>query len=91
MLEGWARQQRSRFLNFDATIKPRLSLLKRFAEFSSQYPWQWQAVEVEAFLDNLRARRPTFAVSTARSSSSTPRTPGKPTVLPAQFHGCSLG
>ncbi|MFD4855335.1 hypothetical protein [Streptomyces atratus] len=61
MLEGWARQQRSRFLNFDATIKPRLSLLKRFVEFSDQYPWQWQAVEVEAFLDHLRARRPTFA------------------------------
>ncbi|MFF0087826.1 tyrosine-type recombinase/integrase [Streptomyces canus] len=67
MLEGWARQQRSRFLNFDATIKPRLSLLKRFAEFSNQYPWQWQSAEVEAFLDHLRARRPTFAVSTARN------------------------
>ncbi|GGT43154.1 hypothetical protein GCM10010207_49140 [Streptomyces atratus] len=25
MLEGWARQQRSRFLNFDATVKPRLA------------------------------------------------------------------
>ncbi|MFJ8604965.1 site-specific integrase [Streptomyces shenzhenensis] len=41
--------------------------MKRFAEFSNQYPWQWQSVEVEAFLDHLRARRPTFAVSTARN------------------------
>ncbi|MEW2622954.1 hypothetical protein [Streptomyces sp. NPDC048106] len=33
MLDGWSRQQRSRFLNFDATVKPRLALLKRFAPY----------------------------------------------------------
>jgi len=66
MLEGWARQQRTRFLKQDATIKPRLSLVRRLATFSNQYPWQWQPAEVEAFFDHLRARNPNFTVSTAR-------------------------
>ncbi|WP_197287460.1 integrase [Streptomyces apocyni] len=54
-------------LKLDATVKPRLALLKRFAEFSNLYPWQWQPGEVEAFLDHLRGRRATFAVSEARN------------------------
>ena len=40
MLEGWARQQRTRFLKWDSTIKPRLSLVRRLATFSNQYPWE---------------------------------------------------
>ncbi|MEU3855731.1 tyrosine-type recombinase/integrase [Streptomyces sp. NPDC029554] len=67
MLEGWARQQRTRFLDEKATIKPRVSLVRRFAEFSNQYPWQWAPVEVEAFFDHLRSRNPRLAVSTARN------------------------
>jgi hypothetical protein len=66
MLEGWARQQRTRFLNEKGTIKPRVTLVRRFAEFTGQYPWQWEPVEVEAFFDHLRARRPNFSVATAR-------------------------
>jgi integrase/recombinase XerD len=31
MLEGWARQQRTRFLKWDSTIKPRLSLVHDYA------------------------------------------------------------
>lgn len=67
MLEGWARQQRTRFLDEKATIKPRVSLVRRFAEFSNQYPWQWAPAEVEAFFDHLRTRNPRLAVSTARN------------------------
>jgi integrase/recombinase XerD len=48
MLAGWERQQRSRFLNA-GTIGPRLRLIRRFAEFSGLYPWQWSPGEVEAF------------------------------------------
>ena len=66
MLEGWARQQRTRFLKWDSTIKPRLSLVRRLAKFSNQYPWEWQPAEVEAFFDNVRANNPNFTVSTAR-------------------------
>jgi len=67
MLEGWARQQRTRFLNVDGTIKPRLALVRRFAEFTGDYPWRWRPEDVEAFMDSLRAHRPGFSVSTGRN------------------------
>jgi hypothetical protein len=67
MLEGWTKQQRASFLKWDGTIKPRLSLVRRFAEFSNQYPWQWQSAEFEAFMDHLRAKTPTFSVSSGRN------------------------
>ncbi|MGV9843781.1 tyrosine-type recombinase/integrase [Streptomyces fungicidicus] len=66
MLDGWVLQQRARFLNYEATIVPRLRLVRRFVEFTNQYPWQWQPAEAEAFLDHLRSRKPDFAYSTAR-------------------------
>ncbi|RSS79170.1 site-specific integrase [Streptomyces sp. WAC06614] len=67
MLDGWSRQRRTRFLDEDGTIKPRLSVVRRFAEFTNQYPWQWEPAEVEAFIDHLRSRRKKFAVSTGRN------------------------
>lgn len=68
MLEGWETQQRARFLNWPGTIKPRLDLVRRFAAFTNEYPWQWQAAEVDAFVDHLRAKARTrpIVVSTAR-------------------------
>lgn len=38
MLAGWERQQRTRFLK-DATIGPRVMLVRRMAEFTNAYPW----------------------------------------------------
>ena len=38
MLEGWARQQRTRFLKWDSTIKPRLSLVRRLADVLQPVP-----------------------------------------------------
>ena len=65
MLDGWATQQRTRFLKAP-TVKSRLDLVRRFAEFSNEYPWQWQPAEVEAFFDALRSGDRPLAVSTAR-------------------------
>jgi site-specific recombinase XerD len=65
MLEGWARQQATRFLR-DRTIAGRVQLVRRLAEFSGQYPWQWQAVEVEEFLTQLRRQDRPIVASTAR-------------------------
>lgn len=73
MLEGWALQQRARFLDMQNTIGPRVRLVQRFAEFTNQYPWQWQSADVEAFIAHLRSQRPRFAVSTARSYQNTLR------------------
>ncbi len=66
MLEGWTRQQRTRFLKWESTIKPRLSLVRRFAAFTGQYPWEWEPAEVEAFFDHIRAKNPAFTVSAGR-------------------------
>lgn len=65
MLEGWVRQQRTRFLK-DSTIESRLHLVQRFAEFTNEYPWQWQPAEAEAFIDHLRSGDHPIAVSTGR-------------------------
>jgi len=39
MLEGWKRQQQTRFLKWESTVKPRPSLVRQFAVFTGQYPW----------------------------------------------------
>ncbi|MFF0595676.1 tyrosine-type recombinase/integrase [Streptomyces antibioticus] len=65
MLDGWAMQQRTRFLKAQ-TIQSRVDLVRRFAAFTNEYPWQWQAAEVEAFIDHLRSGQRPIVVSTAR-------------------------
>lgn len=52
MLEGWTRQQQTRFLK-PSTVGTRVALVRRFAVFSNQYPWQWAPAEVEAFISDL--------------------------------------
>jgi site-specific recombinase XerC len=54
MLVGWCAQQRSRMLN-EATIGGRERLVRRFAEFTNEYPWDWRAEDVEAFTTSLRS------------------------------------
>ncbi|WHP16484.1 tyrosine-type recombinase/integrase [Cellulomonas sp. ES6] len=49
MLDGWARQQRVRFLKA-STVSHRVRMVRRMIEFSNLYPWQWTAPEVEAFV-----------------------------------------
>jgi hypothetical protein len=56
MLAGWERQQRTRFLK-DATIRPRLALIRRMGEFTNSYPWQWDPADGEDFITHLRAER----------------------------------
>lgn len=72
MLEGWERQQRSRFLRA-STIGPRLRLVRRFAEFSGQYPWQWSPGELEAFISHLASGDRPVVASTVRSYQVTLR------------------
>jgi integrase len=65
LLDGWAVQQRTRFLKAD-TIDGRTALVRRFAAFSNEYPWQWTPAEVEAFFDLLRSGPKPIMFSTAR-------------------------
>jgi site-specific recombinase XerD len=66
MLSGWARQQSARFLKQDATIGPRLALVRRLVKFSGLYPWQWTPAEAEAFIAHLRSGSKPIRFSTAR-------------------------
>jgi integrase len=72
MLEGWDRQQRSRFLR-ESTVKPRLDLVRRFATFTGLYPWQWTPAELEAFTSSLVSGTSPLAHSTVRSYQITLR------------------
>jgi hypothetical protein len=66
MLEGWARQQRSRLLG-DATISQRDRLVRRFTVFAEALPWEWNASDVEEFTVSLTSGRGRLAHSTIRS------------------------
>ena len=46
MLEGWGRQQQSRFLA-PSTIAARRTLVERFARWTNEYPWQWRPADLE--------------------------------------------
>jgi hypothetical protein len=46
MLTGWARQQLARRLESD-TADDRSRLVRRFVEFSGEYPWNWTARHVD--------------------------------------------
>ncbi len=48
MLEGWARQQFSRRLS-GSLIGGRERVVRRFAEFTGAWPWQWTPGQVEAW------------------------------------------
>jgi site-specific recombinase XerD len=65
MLAGWSRQQRARFLR-ERTIEPRVALVRRMAEFSGLYPWQWTPAEAEEFVCSLRSGVRPVTVSTVR-------------------------
>ena len=65
MLDGWAMQQRARFLKAK-TIDVRLGLIRRFAIFSNDYPWSWTCADVEAFISDRRQAEHPIAMSTAR-------------------------
>jgi hypothetical protein len=68
MLAGWVRQQQTRFLKEDGTIRPRIALVRRLAEFTNAYPWEWTPSDVEAFFSYLRSSngRNPIQVSTGR-------------------------
>jgi site-specific recombinase XerD len=73
MLAGWARQQQTRFLSEVGTIQPRITLVRRFVEFTNAYPWEWRPTDAEAFITRLRSpngRKP-IAMSTGRGYETT--------------------
>jgi site-specific recombinase XerD len=46
MLRGWQAQQKARGLR-DDTIDPRERLVRRFLDFTNEYPWRWTSSHVD--------------------------------------------
>lgn len=65
MLRGWAAQQAARGLRED-TISARERLVRQFAEFTNEYPWQWTPAHVDEWSLSLTGERH-LAPSTIRS------------------------
>jgi len=72
MVDGWALQQRTRFLK-PATISSRLTLVRRVAAFTNEYPWRWRAADVEGFIDGCRNQAQPIVPSTGRLYEQTLR------------------
>jgi integrase/recombinase XerC len=64
MLRGWKAQQVARGLRED-TIAPRERLVRRFGEFTNEYPWNWGASHVDEWTQALTSER-RLAPSTIR-------------------------
>ena len=64
MLEGWRAQQTARGLQED-TITPRERLVRRFLEFTSEYPWNWGPSHVDEWVQSLTGEKQ-LAPSTIR-------------------------
>ena len=86
MLRGWRAQQKSRGMR-DETAADRERLVRRFCEFTNEYPWRWTAGHVDEWSAYLTGERH-LAPSTIRltramcgcspSSSSTHAMAGGP-------------
>jgi hypothetical protein len=56
MLRGWRAQQTARMLR-DKTIADRELVIRRFAAFTNEYPWAWQAAHLEEWVTKLVGER----------------------------------
>jgi integrase/recombinase XerC len=56
MLKGWRAQQAARGLRED-TIAPRERLVRRFLEFTNEYPWSWAPSHVDEWTQSLTGER----------------------------------
>ena len=69
MLRGWASQQAARLLAV-GTVESRVTMVRRFAAFTGEYPWRWQPADVEEWTVSLR-RGGARAHSTLRNYQNT--------------------
>lgn len=65
MVDSWVAQMSSRGLKPE-TIDSRMWLVRRFAEYTNEYPWQWRPADVEEFCAALRSGDQPRAISTVR-------------------------
>lgn len=66
MVDGWSAQMRSRLLSMTASIEPRIRMVRRFSEFTNDYPWNWVPQDLEERTKSLLSGAKTIAHSTVR-------------------------
>ncbi len=71
-LTGWARQQSARHLA-ETTKRKSLEMVRRFQAEVDLWPWEWQAIHVDEWLEDLGAPPKRRAVGTLRSYQGTLR------------------
>jgi integrase/recombinase XerC len=65
LLEGWRRAQSGRHLT-EATKRSREAIVRRFCEYVGRWPWEWQPLDVDEWMEDLGAPPRRRAVSTLR-------------------------
>jgi len=65
-LEGWWRQQGGRHLS-ERTKRSRELVVRRFRDHVDRRPWEWQAIDVDEWIEDLGAPPLRRAVSTLRN------------------------
>ncbi|MVU77142.1 tyrosine-type recombinase/integrase [Nocardia sp. ET3-3] len=53
MLRGWEHQQRGGRLLQPKTIRAHVQLVRRFASYSNEYPWNWTAAHFDEWMSHL--------------------------------------
>ena len=66
MLDGWRAQMLARGLT-TGWIKISTAMVTRFQRFTNEYPWTWQAHDVDDYLAALRSRERPVTLATLRS------------------------
>ena len=72
LLVGWARQQSARHLS-EGTKRRGVALVTRFQAETGLWPWQWTALRVDEWLEDLACPPKRRSVSTLRSYQATLR------------------
>lgn len=72
MLSGWANQQRGGRRLQPKTISDRIAVIRRFVEFTNEYPWKWTARHIDEWMTDLIGKEHK-AESTLRNYQGTMR------------------
>ena len=69
MVDGWTSQMLARGLQ-TSSIEPKLSLIRRFQNYTGTYPWSWGPADLDEFLAEHRLGERAYALSTLRAYSN---------------------
>lgn len=53
MLAGWEKQQRGGRRLLQDTVSSRRGIVRRFCEFTNEYPWRWSAADMDEWMAQL--------------------------------------